>query len=61
MPLVESLIGPILSISPFDTEDEALRIANATEYGLASAVWTANLSRACTPRILLGALGVLGG
>ncbi|KRB55150.1 aldehyde dehydrogenase [Rhizobium sp. Root708] len=42
----EEVFGPILSIIPFETEQEALGIANATEYGLASAVWTANLSRA---------------
>ncbi|UVC08009.1 aldehyde dehydrogenase [Rhizobium sp. TH2] len=42
----EEAFGPILSVIPFNTEDDALRIANATEYGLASAVWTANLSRA---------------
>ncbi|WP_434714298.1 aldehyde dehydrogenase (plasmid) [Rhizobium sp. YTUHZ045] len=42
----EEVFGPILSIIPFETEAEALEIANATEYGLASAVWTSNLSRA---------------
>ncbi|NEI69101.1 aldehyde dehydrogenase family protein [Rhizobium lusitanum] len=42
----EEVFGPILSIIPFETEAEALQIANATEYGLASAVWTSNLSRA---------------
>jgi 4-(gamma-glutamylamino)butanal dehydrogenase len=42
----EEVFGPILSIIPFDGEDEALRIANGTDLGLASAVWTANLSRA---------------
>ncbi|WP_337184178.1 aldehyde dehydrogenase [Shinella sp.] len=42
----EEVFGPILSIIPFDGEEEALRIANATDYGLASAVWTSSLSRA---------------
>ena len=40
------MFGPILSIIPFETEAEALSIANGTDYGLASAVWTANRSRA---------------
>ncbi len=42
----EEVFGPILSVIPFKDEAEALRIANATPFGLASAVWTANLSRA---------------
>ncbi|MBB4237977.1 aldehyde dehydrogenase [Rhizobium esperanzae] len=42
----DEVFGPILSIIPFETEAEALEIANVTEYGLASAVWTSNLSRA---------------
>ena len=42
----EEVFGPLLAVIPFEGEEEAVRIANATEYGLASAVWTANLSRA---------------
>lgn len=42
----EEVFGPILSIIPFDDEAEALKLANATNYGLAAGVWTGNLSRA---------------
>jgi 4-(gamma-glutamylamino)butanal dehydrogenase len=42
----EEVFGPVLSVIPFEDEADALRIANGTAYGLASAVWTANLSRA---------------
>lgn len=42
----EEVFGPVLSIIPFDTEEEAIEIGNATKYGLASGVWTMSLPRA---------------
>lgn len=42
----EEVFGPVLAVTRFETEAEALHLANATEYGLASGVWTGNLSRA---------------
>jgi acyl-CoA reductase-like NAD-dependent aldehyde dehydrogenase len=42
----EEVFGPILSIIPFDTEDEAVHIANGTIYGLAAGVWTTSIRRA---------------
>ncbi len=42
----EEVFGPILAVTAFATEDEALRLANGTDFGLASGVWTANLARA---------------
>jgi aminomuconate-semialdehyde/2-hydroxymuconate-6-semialdehyde dehydrogenase len=42
----EEIFGPCCHITPFDDEDEAIRMANDTPYGLASAVWTENASRA---------------
>lgn len=44
--VTEELFGPVLSVVAFDTEEEALEIANSTPYGLASGVFTRNLSRA---------------
>ncbi|MCL6671727.1 aldehyde dehydrogenase family protein [Streptomyces panaciradicis] len=42
----EEIFGPVLTVQPFDTEDEAVALANSTPYGLASGVQTANLARA---------------
>ena len=42
----EEIFGPVLSVISFDTEEEALQIANDSIFGLAAGVWTANLSRA---------------
>ena len=40
------MFGPVLSLIPFDHVDEAIAIANDTEYGLVTEVWTTDLSRA---------------
>jgi (Z)-2-((N-methylformamido)methylene)-5-hydroxybutyrolactone dehydrogenase len=42
----EEVFGPVLSIIPFDTEQEAIQIANGTVYGLAAGVWTQSIRRA---------------
>ncbi len=42
----EEIFGPVCAIIPFEYEEEAIRMANDTEYGLASSIWTTNLSRA---------------
>ena len=43
--LSEEIFGPVLAIVPFDTEDDAVRLANDTEYGLVSYVFTESLAR----------------
>ncbi|ALP67912.1 aldehyde dehydrogenase family protein [Paraburkholderia caribensis] len=41
----EEIFGPVVAAIPFDTEDEAIAIANDTEFGLAGAVWTTDVAR----------------
>ena len=52
----EEIFGPCCHIAPFDTEEEAIRLANDTPYGLACAIWTENLTRAhrVAPQIDVG-------
>ena len=42
----KEVFGPVLGVTAFESDDDAVRIANSTVYGLAGAVWTSNLSRA---------------
>jgi aminomuconate-semialdehyde/2-hydroxymuconate-6-semialdehyde dehydrogenase len=42
----EEIFGPVVTIMPFDTEEEVMHYANSTQYGLASTVWTQDLSKA---------------
>ncbi|HTT44076.1 MAG TPA: 2-hydroxymuconic semialdehyde dehydrogenase [Steroidobacteraceae bacterium] len=42
----EEIFGPVCHVTPFDSEEQAVQLANDTRYGLAAAVWTQNLARA---------------
>lgn len=61
--LHEEIFGPVLAIVPFDTEDEAVELANDTEYGLVSYVFTENLGRAqrMIERLETGMMGINAG
>lgn len=52
----EEIFGPVLTVTPFDTVDEAIALANATEFGLAAGAWTASAERAmrCVQEIKSG-------
>lgn len=42
----EEIFGPVVTLSPFDSEDEVVKYANSTKYGLSATVWTKDLSKA---------------
>ncbi len=59
----EEIFGPVLAIQPYDGEDDAVRIANDTAYGLAGGVWSADQDRAIgvAKRIRTGQIEINGG
>lgn len=56
----EEVFGPVIAVMPFDTDEEAVRMANDTSYGLAGSVWTADEDRglAMAKQIRTGTIGV---
>jgi aminomuconate-semialdehyde/2-hydroxymuconate-6-semialdehyde dehydrogenase len=42
----EEIFGPVVTVMPFDSEDQVIDYANSVEYGLSASVWTQNISRA---------------
>ncbi len=59
----EEIFGPVLAIQPYDSEDEAVKIANDTVYGLAGGVWSADQDRAIgiAKRMRTGQIEINGG
>ena len=43
---LEEIFGPVVTVLPFDDEDQLIEIANCTDYGLSASMWTSNLDRA---------------
>jgi len=58
----EEIFGPVLAVVPFQTEEEAIRLANDTEYGLGAGVYTSDVSRAMrmAKAVRAGTVGING-
>jgi acyl-CoA reductase-like NAD-dependent aldehyde dehydrogenase len=56
----DELFGPVAVVLPYDDEDDAVRIANSTQYGLAGSVWTADPARGerVAGRLVAGSVAV---
>ena len=56
----EEIFGPVLSVIPYDGDDDALRIANDSEYGLSGSVWTSDVERGIdvARRVRTGTYGI---
>jgi len=42
----EEIFGPVVTLTPFDTEEEAIKYANGTDYGLSATIWTKDIAKA---------------